>query len=202
MRIFSKFKDYYDIGCAYHDPSIIYLREKKEIKIVEYDCDYNVEFAIIGFCGELYKCGLIKSYDKLYNETIDGFYDQEKFDKFLENIENVHKYNNYGYEKYPMMFENPIREKDKFLRYFEKYNCPIFAVHYSKIVINPCLKDYMFFKQFDPYTAYNRIERYLDSVLINKPKPIPKMSDEDMAEIKGFNKYSFRKDKSEKKRFK
>ena len=47
----------------------------------------------------------------------------------------------------------------------------------------------------DPYTAYQELSMYLGNMAFPN-KPIPTISDEVMAEIKGFNKFSFRKDKA------
>jgi hypothetical protein len=49
-------------------------------------------------------------------------------------------------------------------------------------------------KLFEPYQAYQEISMFVNNLAIPE-KPIPKMSDEDMASIKGFDKFSFRKDK-------
>jgi hypothetical protein len=53
-------------------------------------------------------------------------------------------------------------------------------------------------KVFDPYVAYHKIDSYLNNKAI-PIKEIPKISDEIMIEIKGFDlKTSFRKPKSKK----
>lgn len=65
----------------------------------------------------------------------------------------------------------------------------------QKILWNGSLREFDFMRIKDPYTAYQEISMYLGNMAFPN-KPIPKMSDEDMAEIKGFNKFSFRKDKS------
>jgi len=103
--------------------------------------------------------------------------------------------------------------KDKHQKRFEEHLSPIFAatLHgraYSgygslpdradpgqKIVWNASLRDYDFMRIKDPYTAYQELSMYLGNMAFPN-KPIPVISDEVMAEIKGFNKFSFRKDKA------
>ena len=49
--------------------------------------------------------------------------------------------------------------------------------------------------QQDPYTAYQNLSMWVNNQA-QPIKPIPPMKDEDMVSIKGFDKYSFRKDKT------
>jgi hypothetical protein len=56
-----------------------------------------------------------------------------------------------------------------------------------------------FYRVFDPYQAYQEVAMWLSNQAV-PIKPIPEMSDEIKAESKGFNKFSFRKDPSSKKR--
>jgi hypothetical protein len=56
------------------------------------------------------------------------------------------------------------------------------------------LKKISFMQMFGPYQAYQEISMFVNNLAVPE-KPIPKMSDEDMASIKGFDKFSFRKDK-------
>lgn len=59
---------------------------------------------------------------------------------------------------------------------------------------NACLKDVDFFRVFDPFTAFQELSMYYGGVLVHPNRPIPDVSDEDMVEVKGFDKkWSFRK---------
>lgn len=63
--------------------------------------------------------------------------------------------------------------------------------------LNDCLKDIEFFKIMPVNQAFQEIEMFVNNIA--KPeKPIPVPDDVTMAEIKGFTKYSFRKDKQKK----
>ena len=59
--------------------------------------------------------------------------------------------------------------------------------------INPILKDFEFYKVFDPYTAMQEIMMYIGGVLGSPNRPMIEISDKDILEGKGFdNKISFR----------
>jgi hypothetical protein len=67
----------------------------------------------------------------------------------------------------------------------------------NRIVLNPRLNKYNFQSQIDPHTAYQEIDMYLSNLVQDSaaiPRPI---SDKELAETKGFNEKSFRKDKAE-----
>lgn len=82
---------------------------------------------------------------------------------------------------------------------FEKIQAPIFSFNNyydrSYVIANPCLNFYDFYRVVDPYTAYQEVRMFVENTAV-PIKPIPDIPDETMAEIKGFNKFSFRKDKS------
>lgn len=69
----------------------------------------------------------------------------------------------------------------------------------GKIVYNGPLKQYEFYRLFPPFQAFQEINMWLSNQAV-PIKPIPEIPDETMAEIKGFNKWSFRKEPSSKKR--
>jgi len=121
---------------------------------------------------------------------------------------------NRGFDLYRKTFEdffclkpnsdifNRFNEVETITNVFEKYNCPIYYYELNgtdnykntdNLVINGQLNNFNFLKMFDPYQAFSQLESYLGNIAIPM-KPIPKLDDVTMAEIKGFNKYSFRKD--------
>jgi len=67
------------------------------------------------------------------------------------------------------------------------------------ICYNSRLKELDFAKIFNPIKAYQEITMFMNNLAV-PIKPIPKISDVTMAEAKGFNKYSFRKDPTKKKK--
>jgi len=92
-------------------------------------------------------------------------------------------------------------------KYFAEYRCPIFVAQRAnfeykteaRLTINSSLKDVEWVRRFDPSMAYQEISMFLGN-MASPEKPIPKIDDETMAEAKGFDKYSFRKDPSSKKK--
>jgi hypothetical protein len=63
---------------------------------------------------------------------------------------------------------------------------------------NCCLKDYKFYKIMGALETFQEISMFLGGLAVPQ-KPIPVPSDKDMVGIKGFDKYSFRKDPKQKK---
>lgn len=126
-----------------------------------------------------------------------GYFRRGSFQKFFDDVEKV---------------------KEKYAKWFEDKRCPIFVSEYHKpqeyrwqtvdgkmmgdkdkpyrIHYNACLKDYEFYRVFDTIAAYQEIAMWLGNQAEPR-KPIPDISDEVMAEIKGFDKFSFRKDKKQ-----
>jgi len=108
-------------------------------------------------------------------------------------------------------FEKMEQEADKHQKRFEEHLSPIFvaslvgSVHRAwepattkyeqKIDWNASLREFEFMRIKDPYTAYQELSMYLGNMAFPN-KPIPKIDDKTMAEIKGFDKFSFRKDKA------
>lgn len=113
-------------------------------------------------------------------------------------------------------FEEWEKMRDQHADYFVKHECPIFTVERTdacdrearrwnkeriSIKFNAPLKGFEFFRVFEAYAAYQELMMYLGSQAEPR-KPIPPISDETMAEIKGFDKWSFRKPPGKKKRSK
>ncbi len=87
---------------------------------------------------------------------------------------------------------------DDLFRYFD---APIIMIPASSnydnmsITVNPILKDRAFIKVVNPYLAFQEISMYIGSNLAKQKDPEVKFSDELKAEIHGFDKMSFRKEK-------
>lgn len=104
--------------------------------------------------------------------------------------------------------EEILHENEEWRRsFFDKHQSPIFVVqpstvlspYGSRITYNASLKLYEFYRVFDPYQAYQEISMWLGNQAV-PVKPIPEMTDQIKAESKGFNKFSFRKDPSKKRK--
>lgn len=98
--------------------------------------------------------------------------------------------------------EQAAASEKRRLKWFEENNCPLFLsicpetkrYHQGpfQIVANACLKDVEFYRVFDSYAAFQELSMWLGNQAEPR-KPIPKLDDVTMAEIKGFDKWSFRK---------
>lgn len=206
MKIISKFKDYYD-GVSYHpyDDSLIYVRETKVLKESEQFYFDSVRSDIlkwgyfkVDFCGKVYVgvqfstgefCYSLKECDGVVENSALHKKDKERY---FDKNRNFHRYNikrnlNAAYSpKTDLLIEN-------------KSPCISTHINFNNntriTLLNPCLKNVAFYRVFDSYQTYQEISMFLGNIA-QPLKPIPKLDDKTMLEIKGFDKYSFRKEKS------
>lgn len=223
MIIRSDFYDYYDsIQKSGVDHSLQYFR-KKEISTIEFPLPYLrsnrcFETILIGFCNRFYTLCFYKNYIEGTKTFISSI---EDIDKIVESNLNKrqqqayynNKYKNFMFcngvfycsfvrksfiEYFKELEEIKIRPSIELINLFSIYNCPIFSIensnHHQNLTINPKLSDYEFYRILDPYTCYQEISMYLGG-LAKPEKEIPYIDDKIMAQAKGFDKYSFRKDK-------
>jgi hypothetical protein len=198
MRILSKTKDYYDYIQKYgFDPSLVYDRKQYEITL-ESDISnidifkghslrkLNISLGYLFFCGEIFtyfdkfEIGKVKKYRRI-KEIVN-------FDKNLFNYFKTYKpqINNKVIEAIPSNV--PIAFIERHL------------LGYVKIDTNPNLGALEFYKECHAELAYQKIAQYLYQSKESKAKydgeiMSDKVSDKDMIEAKGFDKYSFRKSK-------
>ena len=206
MRILSSFKDYYDGGAMHGiDATHIYVRKTEDIQVP----DVKVrDFTVIGFCGNLYICQVfrrsqaspqkrslpVKSKtfygEKSYAYKWEG-YSQEKLVKVDKN--------SYGY-KFEKNFYNDLLNNDALKSIFQQYKTPIFLLEENFCKINPMLKDYFFYKIKPLHEAFREIEYYISNILVNDDFKSMQMSDKEKLTSKGFDNWSFKKEKDTRKR--
>jgi hypothetical protein len=127
-------------------------------------------------------------------------------DRFVnpENMNQNRFYYNRGFTKKKIdiaceLFYN--RNKLEYL--FFDYKAPIFIIEepdrpyknknrYYKLITNPNIRDYKFFKQKDTFTTYQDISMYISGILGLNDPDIVHISDRDMKDQKGFYEYSFK----------
>lgn len=223
MRIISDFVDYYDcIQGTIFDKDVVYYRKTKVLEEYNrksisshgftYDnfnyfrpqywnrySEASYQIIIVGFCDKIYPLFLF------YKTTSDNFKPQYDIvtsaDLAKEHIDK------YKWKKVPRWM-HPYQDIDdswngitqliateKMSEYCLKYNVPIWIRHRFLLQSNPCLKDFSFQKLLHPYEAFQRLYQWFCSKA-SPEKDIPKISNNDLIEAKGFDlKYSFRKEK-------
>jgi hypothetical protein len=171
---------------------------------------YIIEF-IVGFCGKIYPAlkfcrstdrGSVEACCHNINDVYD-FMNNNFRKKELINIwdGNYYKFYSTGKKSCEKFFEECEKKQNSYKELFMEHHCPIFVAKYhgrygnKSITYNGSLRETEFFKVFDPYTAFQEISMYVSNMAVPL-KEIPKIPDKTLAEAKGFDKYSFRKEKS------
>jgi hypothetical protein len=177
----------------------------------------------IGFCGKMYPVFEIyrKDADKITPkfctkiEDFDAYIEANFKDKTIEEYRTKPANGRYANRAWLNGdFPNDQR-RHKLVNYFEKlsgpvqeyscekafdfYNVPIFIIQHKRyfpderLILNPRLKDYEFFRIMDPYTAFQELSMYWGGKA-HAAKPIPEMDDATKIEQHGLDpKWSFRK---------
>lgn len=193
--------------------------------------DVNAHAVTIGFCGKVYPLIEVRVTDEsnprrpttkvafCYNtEAVDNFLQEnispERFEIYLDSSRfPYYKFWVYGFKRRDVQkyFHEAEREQNLYENVFIENKAPIFvsdrkwkSLKYSGhpgTIFNTSLKEYEFYRVFDPYMAFQELSMYVGGVLAMPNKKIPEISDEVMAEAKGFDKKtSFRKAPGGKKR--
>ncbi len=222
MRIISNFHDYYDCIQAYgQDQKFMYMRKPQlflldnnpfsEARLYHYHRDIEHHEYFIGFCGKIYPltvvsygpwgepdiksvCYTVEDVDAFINEhydkkTIKRYYDKKGWGWFRQGcVQQFFKDGKALQDRHEKMFidsSNPLFVLDTWRN----------ADHKFRLNYNTSLKKFKFFKIFPTVLAYQEISMYLGGVLGQANPTIPEISNEDKIASKGFDKYSFRKDK-------
>jgi len=103
-------------------------------------------------------------------------------------------------ENIQLVFSNRANKTDDIIDFHHKIDSPIvvfdFFYRNHKITINPLLKNYEFYKVFDPYTTFQELSMFISGVMGGKTPKMEKVSDEVRLEKHGFDKKtSFRMEK-------
>lgn len=226
MQIKSDFHDYYDcIQREGQDTGLIYVRKPVEVTGYPFPRlrlgrsyrsfgELVIEQRIIGFCGKIYPllvCWRFSIEGKTY------CYDLEDVDSFMElhfKEKEVEKYREKNKRwrwrrgirfDIEAFFTECASVQGNFKDLFIDNLSPLFVTEPNswrkpgKIVFNVELKQYGFMRIMDTYSAFQEIAMFF-GVLAEPRRPIPAISDKDMVGIKGFDKFSFRKAPSKKRR--
>lgn len=226
MRIKSDFHDYYDcIQREGQDTGLIYVRKVREVvgcpfPRLKLGCGYRdsteptVVQRIVGFCGKIYPLLILS---KFGSDGKTYCYDLGDVDHYMElnfRVREVKKYREKSKRwrwgrgirfDIEAFFKECARVQENFRGLFIDNLSPLFVAEPrswrkpGKIVFNAELRQYGFVRVMDPYLAFQEIAMFF-GVLAEPRRPIPAISDKNMVGIKGFDKFSFRKAPSKRRR--
>lgn len=152
---------------------------------------------LIGFCGKIYTGVVVTSPEEPGNK--DYLYGDDAFEYIHSAINN--KYSN---KKTLAMLMSRLKEQETYSRLtklFLQLKVPYFVLTSAyrashKLTVNPVLKDYRFYKVFSIPQAYQEIRMFVENNLASDTEvDVPTGDDVVLAESKGYDKFSFRKDK-------
>ena len=158
---------------------------------------------IIGFCGKFY-VGWKLSYEidvqygkKLITdigydfETIKTFFTENNYSGSLTDdynyITNYKSLDLFREFNAPVFVYDTYHNRTSIGRYFDSGNHP-------KLIINPTLNDYQFYKVLDSFQAFQEISMFMGGVLGRGEKEIVEVQDKYKITQHGFDKWSFRKE--------
>ena len=219
MLITSKHNDYYDgLSKQYLDKSIVYNRELITLQTSTLDNrsslysllryfyslhhranlrDLPLNPILLGFCGQFFI---------LYKLDWDVYVTEDE----ILNLFSENKTSNYWYP-----YDILTKIKSQFVELenlksdnvFIELDCPVFLLEYTRpnyqdveIIKNPILKDYNFQKLKDTFTCFQDIQTYISNVLVVNKTKETKIEDKYLMQSKGFDKYSFKKEKHNRKK--
>lgn len=221
MLIVSDFRDYYDfVQSMGIDKKCVYNRTTKRVTNHNIELPYvstisvfcrndkrtasylDITKGVIGFCGQIYK---ILSIGKSICHNVEDVdvYVEEKLNKacqeYYHNNVRFRRRRSWLTQKWiKTWFENQqvkvppeIWESTPVWYAYRREGMPR-----TEVFANPQLTLYNFQRIKDPISAFQEIAMFLSSP--NEPQ-IPEIDDKTMAQAKGFDKWSFRKQSTKKK---
>ncbi len=186
-----------------------------EARLHHYHRDIRHREYFIGFCGKIYPVTALyheDQYDSHGNELRTFCYTIEEVDEFInkeqdkKTLKRYYDNKEWGWFRQKCVkefFEKAKPFRNRYEKMFVDSGHPIFVFdtwqnkdYKYRLTYNRVLKDLKFFKIFPIALAYQEIAMYLGGILGQANPTIPEISNEDKISSKGFDKYSFRKDKS------
>jgi len=225
MRIISDFKDYYDCGMQYGtDPQLPYRRFREIVPVsveirkrTTHPCDLT--YVYVGFAGKVWTCiptsstsmvrltakrlaTVLQGHSHTFGYDLDSLDDsfyQDYFEKYYRKKfrQDIHAYHIKQYKEAVTEAFGFDNEMHLLIELFEKHKTAIFVYIRGdeNIIINERLNLLDFQKVMPPMEAYQELAMYVGSYLTKPTIEEPPISDRIKAEIKGFDKFSFRKEK-------
>lgn len=178
--------------------------------------DLRGQTFVIIFCGKVFagiKVEEITYWKHRYLDAPVFFYDPAEFKAFNDGL-GKHGVARFGDEKSSpsgylknfsyadwLDFETRANRSD-ILSTHRRFSTPTMAINRGAhtVMVNPKLADYGFFKILDPYQTYQELDMFVNAHLHRPTRPMIPVSNTDMLAKKGFDKFSFRTPKTDKKR--
>ena len=175
-------------------------------------------FHLLGYCGKLYPyLALHYSNHRALYPLLQGtgkerfyFYSFEEFQELIEKIgKPASKYfdSHNSLKKYVNSWNEVCKraESTDIQGMFLEFGVPLFEIsnpdrNDAVLTLNPVLSDLGFQKIKDPYTAYQDIDTFVSNDLVRIDNPADNFSDELKIHAHGFDKKSFRKAPTKRKK--
>lgn len=191
-----------------------HIKSKYCCGLRSYDGENYEKFftSLIGFCGKIYPVITYRTWQPYGGDVLQYIYTVKKLAQALNLTEGeLHASSNRHWASTTEKladFTQGIKmnrgwgdsDKLKFNldddKLFLEFQVPAFVITQRSVILNPTLSDYNFQQIKDPFTTYQEIEFYFSNTLTRVKDPkVPVGNDVVIANSKGFDKYSFRKDK-------
>lgn len=203
-----------------YDRQFSVIKDNKEFDFIISRCNihrfqltqYDIlitTFCVV-FCGKMYP-GVYVIYKDIH-DIFYSFHDLEHFlnkhqliDKVLEHKSHVdgwfnkpskleHFYRNRAFNVIDITDECIERKLVVAVFKPEEFDRPRYRSCYDNVEINPILKNYKFYKVFDPYSCYQEISMFVDGQLAYPGNIMIEVEDKYRIAAHGFDhKYAFRK---------
>lgn len=151
---------------------------------------------LIGVAGQIYSCLKITSRNQ--SEKFKILHSLEEFNFVFEKVETKSWYYRdlFMPEKFFSAPLTDIKQKN----FFQQYKVPVFNLEltfneHPLLIVNDQLKRLEFYKVIDPFTAFNNISGFISGILGSKENEIVKIDDKHLLFAKGFDNWSFKKQK-------
>lgn len=221
MKIFSKFKDYYDSVQSFgQDDTIHFVRNEEQLeiskdlvkKVIGRDTQLSLKYETIDderrsigltkfmilFCGKIYKGYRVSEYSTyqgryIFHRYLDGiFYNYDDTIEFYNKYEeDLSKYNRRWFEG---EINDWFKHTENNLEDFSIDNKIVLAYLDPQFQIKNCsLQDLEFYKIVDSFSAYQELDMYISGVLSKDANMMIEIADKDKIPQHGFDNFSFKK---------
>jgi hypothetical protein len=202
MRIISKFKDYYDHFASnpkLSDFNYRYVRKTTVLDVHYSDVvsDVSIEggrlyFGCLYFCGEPYPIVVIER--NLKEQHIFTVEDLGEGNLYTAPFDTAKHWLEKGRRRF--YFSQKTVKNIAPLPIHKKLKSPCFLVLPNKMIVDPDLKHIGFSRVLGAWEAFLKLEVFLSNELAPRDEIAYQPSDKLKIESHGFNKFSFRKEKT------